>query len=139
MSFQIQLLSQSLEQIRPREAEFATHFYQHLFTRHPEMQPYFAHTDMAKQQQMLVAALFLIIKSLEKPQMLATLIKGLAERHRRYGALTEQFPHVGEALMAAFAFLLGSDWTPEMQQAWQQAYEAITQQMIVGMGDSRVA
>lgn len=133
MSFQIELLEQSLEMIRPRQHEFAARFYQMLFAKHPEMQPYFAHTDMEKQQQMLVAALFLIVRSLEKPQMLAVTIKGLAERHIRYGAETNLFPYVGEALFATFADCLGADWTLEMKQSWMSAYETITHKMLEGM------
>lgn len=133
MSFQIQLLEESLEKIRPRQEEFAARFYQTLFSRHPEMRPYFAHTDMVKQQQMLVAALFLIVRSLEKPQMLAVTIKGLAERHIRYGAEVNLFPYVGEALFTTFADCLGADWTIEMKQSWINAYQTITQKMLEGM------
>ena len=133
MSFQIQLLSQSLEQIRPQQDEFATHFYEHLFSRHPEMKPHFAHTDMVKQRQMLIAALFLIVKSLEKPQILAVTIKGLAERHSRYGAASEQFPYIGEALFSTFASFMGADWTAEIKQAWINAYDEISRKMIEGM------
>lgn len=133
LSFQLPLLEQSLEQIRPRQDEFATQFYATLFVKYPDLKPYFAHVDMVKQQQMLISALILIVKSLEKPKLLAVTIKSLAERHRRYGAMTEQFPYLGEALFATFAAFLGEGWTTEMEQSWRNAYALISQQMIEGL------
>ncbi len=133
MSFQLPLLEQSLDQIQARQDEFAAQFYATLFAKHPEIKPYFAKVDMAKQQQMLISALILIVRSLEKPQLLSGTIKSLAERHRRYGAMTEQFPYIGEALFSTFAEFLGADWTTEMQQSWRSAYDVISEKMINGL------
>ncbi len=132
MSLQVELLEQSFGRVKPNAAEFAASFYDNLFTAYPEAKPLFANTDMKKQQQMLVAALVLVVDNLRDPHKLQETLKGLGARHVKYGTLPEHYPLVGNALLTTFEQYLKADWTAEVKQAWVEAYGAITALMLEG-------
>lgn len=87
---------------------------------------------MKKQQQMLVAALVLVVDNLRDPDKLQETLKGLGARHVKYGTLPEHYPLVGNALLTTFEQYLKADWTAEVKQAWVDAYGAITALMLEG-------
>jgi nitric oxide dioxygenase len=132
MSLQVEVLEQSFEQIKPQANEFVSSFYEHLFSDSPQAKPLFAHTDMAKQKKMLLSALVLVVENLQKPEVLSNTLQGLGARHVKYGALPEHYPLVGNALLKTFEEYLGKEWTPTVQQAWTEAYGAITALMLDG-------
>jgi hemoglobin-like flavoprotein len=132
MSLSIELLATSLDQIRANQDEFAARFYENLFAANPQLKPYFAHTDMVKQRQMLMSALMLIVKNLNKPQMLASTVKNLGSRHVGYGATEEFYPLVCKALLNTFQEYLGAAWTLETEQSWIEAFDAVTKLMLEG-------
>ncbi|KAM3090990.1 globin domain-containing protein [Phormidesmis sp. 146-12] len=59
-------------------------------------------------------------------------VKGLGTRHLQYGVLPEHYPMVGSTLLKVFAICLGDRWTPEVEQAWSEAYAAVAQLMLDG-------
>ena len=132
MSLQIEMLERSFVQLEPHLDEFGNSFYQTLFSRYPEAKPLFASTDMSQQQQKLTASLVLVVDNLRNPEKLADALHALGARHVDYGTQPEHYTLVGEALLATFADYLGPDWTPELKQAWADAYAAITELMLAG-------
>lgn len=129
----IELILQSLETIRNRQDEFASSFYNNLFVAHPHLKRHFTNTDMVQQRQMLMGALMLLGKNLQKPQLLAKTVKSLGERHNNYGASPEYFKPFGDVLLVTLANCLGSEWTDAMEQAWIEAYHSISQLMLEGV------
>ena len=139
MSLNVELLESSFEQIKPCAGDFATSFYENLFSANPEAKPLFASTDLAEQKKKLVASLILVVENLRKPDVLEGALKGLGARHVQYGALPEHYPLVGSAILTTFEQYLGEDWTDEVKQAWVEAYGAITELMLSGADyDSKV-
>lgn len=132
MALNTELLETSFDQIRDREADFTTCFYNTLFTEHPEVKPLFSATKMDEQSKKLFASLVLVVNNLTKPDTLTTSLKGLGTRHVQYGALPEHYPLVGSALIKAMATTLQEKWTPEAEAAWIEAYSAITEIMLEG-------
>jgi hemoglobin-like flavoprotein len=132
MSLPVQLLEESFEKIKPIAPEFADTFYENLFSDYPEAQPLFAHTNMAQQKQHLVKALALIVANLRDPDALTTNLKALGARHLTYGTIKEHYPLVGSTLLKTMSFYLAQDWTPEVEQAWIDAYDAIRSIMLEG-------
>ena len=132
MDLKVELLRQSFDRIKPHKDAFASTFYENLFTDNPEAKPLFVNTDMTKQKKMLLASLLLIMENLRQPDMLADSLKQLGSRHVQYGTLGEHYPLVGAALLKTFESYLGSDWTPEVKEAWEDAYEKITELMLAG-------
>lgn len=126
------LLEKSFATIKPRAQEFAASFYENLFIAHPEVKPLFANIDMVTQQKKLLNALILVVENLRNPESLGQVLSALGARHVGYGALPKYYPAVGEALLTTFEQYLQADWTPEVKQAWVNAFRAISAGMLQG-------
>lgn len=132
MALQVELLEQSFELVKPNADDFVASFYENLFTDYPAAQPLFSSTDMAAQKEKLLSSLVFVIEHLRSPSDLTDALQGLGARHVEYGALPEHYPLVGGSLLKTFEQYLKSDWTPEVKQAWVDAYGAITTLMLEG-------
>lgn len=132
MALAVETLETSFEQVKPHADDFAASFYATLFARHPEVEPLFTSTDFAHQRQKLVASLAFVVENLRSPDKLAPAVQGLGARHVNYGVLPEHYPWVGRAMLDTFARYLGSNWTPEVEQAWKDAYATIAELMLAG-------
>ena len=128
----VALLEQSFEKAKPVADEFITSFYENLFTDYPAAKPLFAHTNMKEQGRKLLTSLVFVIENLRQPGKLTDALKGLGARHVKYGALPEHYPLVGNTLLKTFEQYLKEEWTPEVKQAWVDAYGLITQVMLEG-------
>ena len=137
MSLKIELLEESFEKIKPQANNFVDSFYENLFIASPEVKPLFAHTSMEEQKQKLLASLILIVENLKIPSVINSSLKGLGARHIKYGALPEHYPLIGSALLTTFGQYLKSEWTPEVKQAWVDAYGTIAEIMLDGADYSR--
>jgi hemoglobin-like flavoprotein len=126
----VEFLEQSFAALAPRGEEFVAAFYDRLFSEHPVVKPMFADVDMKEQEKKLLDALALVVKNLRKPEVLAPALKTLGQRHRDIGAQSEHFPLVGGVLLKTFAQFMGKKWTPELEEAWGEAYGAV----VAGMG-----
>lgn len=131
-ALKVSLLEESFEKIKPQANEFVVSFYDNLFTDYPAAKPLFAHANMEQQGKKLLMSLVFVIDNLRQPEALAGALKGLGARHVKYGALPEHYPLVGSSLLKTFGQYLGPDWTPTVQQAWIDAYGAITEIMLEG-------
>jgi hemoglobin-like flavoprotein len=132
MSLNVELLESSFAQIKDRQAEFTEFFYTNLLNNYPEVKPLFNNIHMDKQQEKLFQSLVITVDSLRTPDVLTGALKGLGTRHVKYGVLPEHYPMVGSSLLKTFAFCLQDAWTPNTEQAWIEAYGAITQLMLEG-------
>ncbi|MEM7770458.1 MAG: globin family protein [Cyanobacteria bacterium P01_A01_bin.37] len=132
MSLQVELLETSFEKVKPHANEFVTSFYDNLFADYPAAKPLFEHTDMPKQIQQLKGGLVMVVENLRNPEVLTKALGGLGARHVKYGALPDHYPLVGNSLLKTFDQYLKEDWTPEVKQAWVDAYGAITALMLEG-------
>ena len=132
MSLPVELLEQSFEAIKPQADAFVTSFYDNLFTAYPEARPLFANTNMQEQKKKLLSTLVLVVDSLRQPDIMSSALRGLGAKHIKYGALPEHYPLVGNALLATFEQYLQEKWTPQVKQAWVDAYNAITELMLDG-------
>ena len=132
MSLQVETLEKSFDAIKPQANEFVASFYENLFTANPEAKPLFDTTDMEAQKKKLLGSLVLVVESLRKPEILNGALRGLGARHVKYGALPEHYPLVGSALLTTFGQYLGEQWTPNVKQAWTDAYVAISEIMLDG-------
>ena len=132
MSLNVEVLEQSFERVKPYTAVFASSFYDNLFNDYPQVQILFANTDMKEQEKKLIYSLVLVVENLRNPGYLTTVLQHLGERHVRYGTIREHYPLVGAALLKTFESYLGQDWTPEVKQAWIDAYGTIVDIMLEG-------
>ena len=126
----IQLLEQSFQLVKDRGEEFSTTFYANLLTDYPDLQPLFANTDMEKQKRHLFDSLRYVVDNLRKPETIQKALRGLGTGHVKYGVLPQHYPMVGGALLKTFESFI--DWTPEVEEAWTDAYVAISKVMLEG-------
>ena len=128
----VDLLESSFEQVLGQKEDFAAAFYHRLFTQFPQTQQLFAHTNMERQQKVLMSALAMVINSLRNAEheKLASVLKDLGQRHSGYGVRAEHYQMVATALLETFAVFLGSAWTRELKNAWIDAYGAIVALML---------
>lgn len=132
MTLNVELLESSFARVGNNGAEFTDRFYTILLADYPEVQPLFASTHMEKQGMQMFQSLVFTINNLRNPDTLGGALKGLGTRHVKYGVLPQHYPMVGSSLLKTFEASLGTDWTPEVRQAWTDAYGAVTQLMLEG-------
>lgn len=130
MPLNIDLLESSFSQIKAQETKFMTDFYANLFADYPEVKPLFANTSMKKQAKQLFKSLVFIVENLRYPDVLAKSLKDLGTRHIQYGVQPEHYPMVGSTLLKTFSIYLDSGWTPNIEQAWSDAYAVVTELML---------
>jgi hemoglobin-like flavoprotein len=128
----VDLLESSFDLVAPRGEQLVAVFYERLFERAPQVQPLFAHTDMARQRSMLLAALVLLRKSLRNLDAIAPKLRELGARHVAYGATAEAYPIVGEVLLASMAEIAGDAWSAEIEAEWGAAYGLVAGLMLEG-------
>ena len=125
-------LETSFDLVAPRGDELMEIFYANLFAAAPAVTPLFAHTDMARQRQMLLAALVLLRNSLRNLETVVPTLRKLGARHAAYGAEAGHYPVVGQALIAAMAEVAGNDWDESYAEAWGVAFGVVAGAMLDG-------
>ena len=63
-----------------------------------------------------------IVRTLDQPEQLVPEVADLGRRHVGYGVRDDQYGSVGNALLWTLERGLGSDFTPEVRDAWTEAY-----------------
>ncbi len=128
----VSLLQASFLKLEPQANEFASTFYRILFNKYPRIQPLFAKTDMAQQKNKLIESLKLVMVNVHNTEALTFILKNLGERHVQYGAVLNDYPLIGDALLQALEKHLGKDWNDEVKQTWTMAYGMIADTMAAG-------
>jgi nitric oxide dioxygenase len=113
------------------------HFYRSLLSAHPELKNVFnmRHQERGEQQQALARAVYAYAANIEDPQSLEAVLKNIANKHVSLGVLPEQYPIVGEHLLAAIKEVLGDAATDDIMSAWAQAYTNLAD-ILMGMETS---
>ena len=65
-------------------------------------------------------------------ELLTEIMQDLGVKHIRYGVAPDMFPRMGEALLHTLQVSLGKSYTPELKQAWEETYKALSNEMIRG-------
>ncbi|MGO9778564.1 MAG: globin domain-containing protein [Streptosporangiaceae bacterium] len=110
-------------------------FYGWLFAHHPRLRDLFP-PAMNDQRDRLVQALVRIVESLSTPEEMAAYLAQLGRDHRKYGVEPAMYEAVGDALLATLRAFAGPAFTPAAEQAWKEAYEAISALMIKAAEDA---
>ncbi len=111
--------------------DVAMYFYNYLFLTHPEVRPMFP-VSMTEQRDRLLEALVRIVTHVDRIAELRPYLADLGRDHRKFGALAEHYPAVGEALVATLAHFSGPAWTNALAANWAAAYRTVTDAMTRG-------
>jgi len=70
----------------------------------------------------LAEAVLAYARNIDNLGALGGAVERIAQKHVGYAILPEHYPYVGDALLAAIKDVLGDDATPEILEAWGEAY-----------------
>lgn len=109
-------------------------FYQRLFRNHPELKNLFNQTNQkkSKQQTALANLVLQAAKYIDKLNELGDAPLIVAHKHVSIGIRPDQYPIVGENLLAAIKEVLGDAATDEIINAWADAYGVLAN-IFIGM------
>lgn len=124
----ITLVQQSFEKVATLGLQAAEIFYAELFAIDPSLQAMFS-GNMKDQQKKLLAALALVVRSLHRPDKILPSVEKLAVKHLDYGVRPEHYTYVGNALLRTLKKGLGADFTPELCDAWTEAFRMLARVM----------
>jgi hemoglobin-like flavoprotein len=122
------LLRQTFENLVPLPRSFGRLFYQRLFEIDPTLKILFQ-GDIDRQASMLVQALALSVLNLIDEGRVSETIVDLGARHDQYGVHPKHYETFGAALVWTLEQRLGDDFTPELREAWQEAYRELAAAM----------
>jgi hemoglobin-like flavoprotein len=126
---QIKAIQESFAKVVPISEQAAALFYGRLFEIAPSVKPLFR-GDMTEQGRKLMATLAVVVNGLTNLETILPAASALAKRHVGYGVKPIHYPIVGEALLWTLERGLGADWTPELAEAWTDAYGVLSDYMI---------
>ena len=133
---QVVALKKSFEHIESVGQQAGHFFYHTLFERNPTFKAMFT-SDMDLQVEKFLSTLKLIVYSFEaskdgKYRLSADLkvpLENLGKKHQQLGVHSEMFKPVAEALLTSLEKFSGKSFTPELRQAWTDAYWEIAEAM----------
>ena len=122
------LVQQTFGIVVPMGPTAAALFYQRLFDLDPTVRPMFK-GDIGEQGKMLMQALALAVKSLDRPEALVPVLQDLGRRHAKYGVTDAHYDTVGAALIWTLEKGLGGRFTAAVREAWVAVYGVVATTM----------
>jgi hemoglobin-like flavoprotein len=108
--------------------DVAEYFYADLFARAPQLRSMFP-AAMARQHEVLLAALSQIVSSVDDPDSLVPFLQDLGRRHHGFGVIAEHYAPVGASLLATLAYFSGPAWSEDLERDWTAAYGVVAKVM----------
>ena len=107
--------------------EFGARFYALLFEADPAIAPMFG--DVESQQRKLTDELAAMVDLLRDLATLDARAQALGARHRGYGVRSAHYALARSAMVDALREVLGPDFGPDQERAWDRATSLITELM----------
>jgi nitric oxide dioxygenase len=112
-------------------------FYRRLFEAHPELKNLFnmRHQERGEQQRALAGAVLAYATNIDNLGALQAAVTRIAHKHASLCVQPEQYPTVGEYLLAAIKEVLGAAATEPIIAAWGEAYQELAAILIKAEAD----
>lgn len=100
------------------------HFYQRMFLHNPELKDIFNMTNQhsGRQQFALFSAIAAYAKNIDNLSVLTETVERVAHKHTSFFIQPEHYNIVGHHLIETLRELAPAAFTPEVEQAWTEAY-----------------
>ncbi len=121
---QVILVQDSFKQVAPIADVAAELFYARLFEMDPTLKPMFR-GDMREQGRKLMQMLSVAVNGLNSLEKIVPAIQDLGKRHVAYGVRAQDYQTVGAALLWTLEQGLGSEFTPDVKEAWTAVYTLV--------------
>jgi hemoglobin-like flavoprotein len=118
---QQELVRTSFEMILPQQEKLAEFLYQELFRMEPKSTVLFR-GNMEEQRAKLLRMLRLAVENIDNPSELQPMLYNLGMIHQSFGIEPHHFISFGQALVFGLKNVLNERFTPEMEDAWKDAY-----------------
>ncbi|MGI4826730.1 MAG: globin domain-containing protein [Janthinobacterium lividum] len=129
---QKQLVHSTLPSLHQHGDAIAQLFYERMFEAHPDIREMFSGDDQQSGAQAKRLAGYIISYAghLDRLDLLGPAMTNVSRRHVSINVQADQYPVVGQYLLAAIASVLGESATPDMLEAWAVAYDELAGAMI---------
>lgn len=129
---QKKIISATVPVLKENGVALTTHFYKRLFTHHPELKNLFnmGNQRSGKQQKALAMAVLAYAEHIADPFALLPELDRIGHKHVSLDIRPEHYPIVGNHLLASIKEVLGEAATPEILEAWGNAYGQLADLMI---------
>lgn len=131
------LIRSTWAMVAPIADDAARIFYDRLFELDPSLRRLFARTDMDAQRKNLMQTLTVVVKGIDRLDALVPAVEALGRRHAGYGVRAGHYATVGQALLDTLAAGLGAAFTPQVQEAWGDAYELLAGVMLAAAAEAQ--
>lgn len=111
--------------VESKADEAAEIFYTKLFEMSPELRPLFK-GNMKDEGRRMMEMLSTVVKGLNTLDVLAPLVRNLGRRHLNYGIKSEHYNMAAAALMYSLKEELQENWNEEVESAWLEVYETVS-------------
>jgi hemoglobin-like flavoprotein len=147
---QIRLVRSSFTKIEPIASQVGEAFYNKLFNTAPETRQLFKE-DMSFQHQKFMSVvnelvslhlrslISLPVTLLNSSEAAMPTIYELGKRHVEFGVTPAHFGLMRSALIETLAELLGDEFTPQMREAWEAAFDVMANVMKKGLENSETS
>lgn len=108
------------------------HFYQLLFSEHPEVRALFnqRHQQTGEQPRALANSVIAYARNIDRLEALGPAVSLIVQKHASLNVLPEHYPVVGSCLLRAIREVMGEAATDEIVDAWGQAYGQLADLLI---------
>ena len=129
----IEIVKATTPLVQEQGKKITQRMYEIAFQARPDMRRFFVNTWMKnpeegrKQAARLAGAVYAYASHIDEHEKLSTVVEHIAQVHVQTKILPEMYPVIGECLLAAIKDVLGDAATPEVLQAWEEAYGALAE------------
>src|SRR5690606_2809029 len=123
---QKEIILSTVPLLREGGVALTTHFYNRMFTHHPELKNLF---NMGNQQTALAMAVLAYAENISNPSVLMPAVDLIGHKHTSLNIQPEQYEIVGTHLLASIKEVLQDLATNEVIDAWAAAYQQLAQLM----------
>ena len=116
------MVRESWQRFEPRFRESGLLFYDQLFELDPTVAHLFRGPTWCSSKESCSRCSRRSWGHSDRPVELVGELSALGARHLGYGVQDENYPSVGSALLWLLAQVLGDEFTPELREAWNEAY-----------------
>lgn len=125
------LLKESWALVEGDRERLSDYFYARLFLLDPDLRKLFP-VQMRGQGDRILDAIVIATQAVDDPESFDEYLRGLGRDHRKYHVTADNYATMGVALLDALRTAGGDGWNLEYDQAWRDAYAAITEKMQAG-------
>lgn len=108
------------------------HFYERMFSHHPELKNLFNMGNQATgdQAQALAGSVYAFASHMDKPAIIGPVLDRITHKHVSLGITPAQYTIVGRHLLASLGEVLGAAITPDIAAAWDEVYWLMATELV---------